>query len=374
MRILFLTMSGWSYPSSRLRVFKYLPYLKGKYEYEVIPFGSEWAFRKGVHFAYEQRAMLVEKAIHRAKSEVLRKINSLHSMFCEIQFLLKRSHYDLVFVQKVHLPKWIVDRIKDHWHARLIFDFDDAIFLKQGRRSTRYFERYNYLMQRADAVITTSKFNKDYAQRFNKNVHILLTPVDTARHMPKNQSKQDGKVVIGWVGTPSTTRHLKAFLPVIEEIDRNHDVAFRFIGAIPFESGLRNVRFLPWEYDTEVKYMQEFDIGIMPLIKEDTVLGKAGYKLIQYMAMGIPSVASPWGINEQIVDIGKTGFLAKSNNDWLKCLRSLILNAYLREKMGKNARQIAVNKYSFEAFAPKFLYVLNSIKSTPFDKFNKCVY
>lgn len=348
-------MNRWSYPSSRLRVFNYLPYLDGKYEYDILTFGSEWVYKKVVKLSSKVRNSFLAKVIYRIIGNILRRINDLHKILSYLNILFKRRHYDLVFVQKVPLPQCVVRFIRNNKADHLIFDFDDAVFLDRDNRNVK---RYNYLLKTVDAVITISGYNKNYAQKINKKVYILPTPVNTERYKPRYRPEQQEKVVIGWVGTPSTTRYLKKIVPVLEENSQTHRISCHFIGAVPFRNTLRDVSFLPWEYNTEVQYMHEFDIGIMPLTNEDAVLGKAGYKLLQYMAIGIPIVASPYGINKQLIKNGENGFLAYSEKDWVEKLSLLIDNPELRKETGLKGRDFVVKNYSLEVAAPKLISIL----------------
>jgi glycosyltransferase involved in cell wall biosynthesis len=360
-----MTMGWSSYPSSRLRVFSYLPGLRDEFEYDVMPFTSELMFKKQIDLACRRPSNVLVKLLRYSESAALIVADRLHAYYFYLALLSCRKRYDIVFVQKVILPRWIVKSIKQRWHAHLIFDFDDAIFLKELTGSQRLIGRVDYIIERADTVVTVGDYNREYARKLNGNVRLLLTPVDIKRYKPRSATSHPKKLVVGWVGTPGETRHLKAFLPVWEEIDRRCPVSFRFIGARPFENRLKDVRFISWNYDTEVQHMWEFDIGIMPLIRQKEVFGKGGYKLLQYMAMGIPSVASPWGVNRDIIDNGKTGLLAESYEDWLEHLDTLLKNKELRRQIGNSARAVAVESYSLQRWLPIFVNMLEECVLTP---------
>jgi len=135
------------------------------------------------------------------------------------------------------------------------------------------------------------------------------------------------------------------------------------IGAANLTVKGANIRIKEWTLDTEVKNLQNFDVGIMPLLDNEWSRGKGGYKLLQYMAVGIPCVASPVGVNAKLIREGINGYLANSEDEWYKKLEVLIKNETLRESMGKNGRKIAETQYSFEVSVPKLIKLIKEVGS-----------
>ncbi|MCK4816159.1 glycosyltransferase family 4 protein, partial [bacterium] len=170
------------------------------------------------------------------------------------------------------------------------------------------------------------------------------------------------KVVIGWIGSSSTTPYLSILFPVFRRLCRTHPNAYiKLIGATPINIPDVRVKQVDWDLETEVEELQEFDIGIMPLPDNEWTRGKGGYKLLQYMAVGIPCVASPVGINKELIRDGENGFLATTEEEWYEKLSLLIENPEIRKRMGLRERDFVVKNYSFEVAAPKLISVLKSL-------------
>jgi glycosyltransferase involved in cell wall biosynthesis len=162
--------------------------------------------------------------------------------------------------------------------------------------------------------------------------------------------------VVGWIGTPITSRYLQRLLPVFEDLQRDMRVRFVAVGAREADFAGTVVEVWPWTEDTEVSSIQAFDIGIMPLEDSPWERGKCGYKLIQYMACGIPVVASPVGVNREIVLPEENGLLADTIYEWKDALRSLLqAGATHRQAMGLAGRQRVEYQYSVRAQARRFL-------------------
>jgi len=212
----------------------------------------------------------------------------------------------------------------------------------------------------ADLIVLENEFNKEYVKKISSNILTITGPIDIARYFPVPSSEKE-TIVIGWIGSPSTTVYLDLILPVMQKIQEKHNnTIFKTIGANDIKLPNINIKQTFWNLKTEVSELHEFDIGIMPLTDDKWSQGKGGYKILQYMAIGIPVVASPVGINSKIVLDGKTGFLAQTQEEWYLKLDYLITHSEERKKMGRCGRQIAVEEYSFDVAAP---LLINSIIS-----------
>ena len=173
-------------------------------------------------------------------------------------------------------------------------------------------------------------------------------------------------MIIGWIGVEASLVYLELLQNVLQEIARRYPVRLKIISRVgekPFTLPGVPMNLVPWSYETEVEEMAEFDIGIMPLKEEEWARGKCGLKLLQYMAMGIPSVSTRFGVNSEIVEEGKDGFLAQSSEEWVEKLSRLIEDAALRQKMGEAARKKAVEKYSLEKTALLLADVLRKVSN-----------
>src|SRR5207244_8541006 len=163
-----------------------------------------------------------------------------------------------------------------------------------------------------------------YAQQFAGRVEALLTPVDVERYQLCARPANGRPVMLGWIGSPSTTPYLRWALPMLREVAAARPGArFLFLGAEPFPLEGLPASFCEWTLDTEREHLAQFDIGIMPVRSSDWANGKAGYKLLQYMALGLPSVASPDGVNAEIVADSVTGYLAGDASTWRERLIAL---------------------------------------------------
>ncbi len=149
-------------------------------------------------------------------------------------------------------------------------------------------------------------------------------------------------------------------LPLLAELCRARHVAFSAVGAGAAAEADRfdGLTFTPWNEAGEIASVQAMDIGIMPLPDEPWARGKSGYKLVQYMACGLPVVASPVGVNAAIVDDRRTGLLATETDQWRTALTRLIDDPALRQSMGQAGRALAVERYSLQAHAPRLVEIM----------------
>jgi glycosyltransferase involved in cell wall biosynthesis len=169
-------------------------------------------------------------------------------------------------------------------------------------------------------------------------------------------------LTIGWIGSPTTWKNVQTILPVLEDVCRAHEARFRAVGAGAASKGdgFEGLELVPWSQSTEILEVQKFDVGIMPLVDAPFERGKSGYKLVQYMACGIPSVGSPIGVNRTILEDG-CGLLANSLDEWKQALEQLLSDGALRERMGKKARARAVEAYSLKAHAPRLIEFFKTV-------------
>ena len=170
---------------------------------------------------------------------------------------------------------------------------------------------------------------------------------------------------IGWIGSPSTTQYLQAIAPALAKLCENGKVQVYLIGSTEINLPNVNIKHIAWNEKTEVSLLQEFDVGIMPLPNEAWAKGKCGFKLIQYMACSLPVIASPVGVNKNIVEQGINGFLASTTEEWTESLFTLYNDFNLRVLMGKSGRKKVEQQYCLQVTAPQFLKcLLSTIKHT----------
>jgi len=322
MKILFFSFSSEITASSRSRVYQYIPYLKEKgVILKVINSISTG------HFYSDVSGL---------KISLLNKIkNSIFKVLQTIKVLINAFYYDVIVVQRVLLPIW-QQRLLRFINSNVIYDFDDALYLHP-----RLTKRFDSMIKLSRHIVLENMDNFNYAKNFNNNISIITGPIDTDRYFPIAKKENNTVVVIGWIGSPSTAKYLNVLYGVFKELKGKYreGLAIKIISSKKIDLDNIPHTFVEWSLDSEVRELQSFDIGIMPLEDDQWCRGKGGYKLLQYMSVGIPCVASPTGINKEIIEEGITGFLAANSNEWLKKISILVENKALREKIGAAGRK-----------------------------------
>jgi glycosyltransferase involved in cell wall biosynthesis len=191
-----------------------------------------------------------------------------------------------------------------------------------------------------------------------KKIVLQPTVIDISKYKII-QKQNNSKVIIGWIGSPTTFKYIKNLKPVFETLISKHNIEIQIIGANE-DIGLGDViKYIPWTENSEVALISNFDIGIMPLENTPWELGKCAYKLIQYMGCGIPVVASAVGMNVEVVDDEKNGFLVETEMEWVDKLSLLIENKSMRNQFGTNGRIKVEERYSLENNLKKLLSTIN---------------
>jgi glycosyltransferase involved in cell wall biosynthesis len=251
------------------------------------------------------------------------------------------------------------------WCARrLVFDFDDALVYRDSRRRqqfsrlrSRWFGR---MMRAADRAIAGNDYLARLAARFGGHADVIPTCVDDRRLTPAGAHQGGGKVIIGWIGSRSTLMYLESLKPVFEEIGNRYgaSVALKVVcDAFPAPIGVEGIQ-KPWSLSDELEDLRSFDIGIMPLPDDPWTRGKCGFKILQYMAVGIPTIASPVGVNTTMIYDGETGFLPRDHDDWVRVLGMMIENVTFRESMGLLARNSLRGRYAVGDWSARYLRVI----------------
>lgn len=293
------------------------------------------------------------------------------------RLLLKRwlesfsvGKYDLVFVQREAMFAGgpVLELATRKHGVPLVFDFDDAIWLADMSAFNQRFRwlkgpgKIPRLLRAADLVLAGNPFLAEYAGQYNARIEIVPTTIDTDSYAPR-AARADGPVCIGWSGSFSTIRDLRLALPVLRRLRARFGdrVRFKVIGDGSFRDEELGIVGQPWKADTEVPDLREIDIGIMPLPDNEWSRGKCGLKGLQYMALGIPTLMSPVGVNAQIIEPGKNGFLPRSDEEWEEALVALIERADLRARIGAAGRERVVNDYSVRAWRDRYCELLTAV-------------
>ncbi len=293
------------------------------------------------------------------------KVRGILRGFGRRLLLLTQIHpYDFVFIHREAAPlgppvlEWLIAKVL---RKRIIFDFDDAIWLPntsatnriaaglKWHRKTAGICRWSYKISAGNAYLA------DYAKQYHGDVTVNPTTIDTAGLHNQIKDQATGDLVIGWTGTHSTINYLDALLPVLRDLEAEHRFTFLVISDQKPAFHLNSLQFLPWNKASEREDLLRMHIGVMPLTDDPWARGKCGFKALQYMALGIPAVASPVGVNCDIIRHGENGYLCRTADEWEEVLTKLLEDAKLRTRMGKAARNTVQSRYSVQANRFTFL-------------------
>ena len=300
--------------------------------------------------------------LQRSKRHILEVARAYYS---RVKKLLISSEYDLVWIEKEILP-WLPAQLELALlggSVPYILDYDDAVFHyydlhRNPLIKTVLGSKHTALMRGAALIITGNNYIADYAQRPGvKRIEVIPTVIDLDRYSAQKQySIRDQSEIpcVGWIGQRSTVTNLLMFKNLFERFSEKGMAQFSAIGVDAQLFGLP-MKSISWSEDSEVDDIASFDIGVMPLVDEPFERGKCGYKLIQYMACGLPVVASPVGVNCQIVEHGVNGFLAETPEEWEQALGTLVADADLRQRMGMAGRLKVEQQYSVQVTAPRLI-------------------
>lgn len=286
--------------------------------------------------------------------------SALQALLRRFGDLSRARQSDLLWIEKEALPwlPWMVERMLLPRGVPYVVDYDDAVFHRYDlhrRAAVRAVlgRKLDHLMRGAALVTAGNAYLADRARAAGAPwVEIVPTVVDTAQYLPAFPAAQDAPV-IGWIGSPSTWwEYVFPILPRLIDTATRSGARLLAVGAGAGTPPHPRIAFEDWTEETEVDHIRRMDIGIMPLIDSPWARGKCGYKLIQYMACGLPVVASPVGVNTQIIDHGVNGFLAESPAEWDDALARLAADPALRHRMGAAGRQKVERHYSLQVWGP----------------------
>ena len=278
------------------------------------------------------------------------------------------NDFDLVYVFREAAllgPPWF-ERKLARSGVPMVFDFDDAIFIKYRSPSNGYLSYLKFpqktgeICRLSSHVMAGNQYLADYARKFNRNVAIVPTTIDTGRY-DITDDKQDNEVVtIGWSGSHSTAQHLDTIRNVLVRLAQTERFKLRVIGAPDYKIDGVDVESVTWRSATEVDDLRPIDIGIMPLPDDEWSKGKCGLKALQYMALAIPTICSPVGVNSMIIRDGVNGLLAGTETEWLEKLKTLIHSPRLRRQLGAEGRKTVEEEYSAAVQAPRVMEIFKS--------------
>ena len=266
-------------------------------------------------------------------------------------------HSDVLYVQKRVMPVWAL-RLVQRVNPNIVYDLDDAIYARDEHRPLAH-----AMMERAICVVAGNETLAAYARQHSEQVVVIPSVVDTEQYRPHIGPRHPGddRTVIGWIGIDPNRGDLDPMQPVFDWLRERYGgrVVLRIVSGEPLKLQTRlNVEFVPWTLTDSRHELQQFDIGIMPLDDSGWNQAKCGFKLIQYLAVGTPAIASPVGVNGEIVQNGRNGYLARTIEEWCRRLQQLIDDPVRSAEMGRAGRALIEERYSVEAVLPRLVKVI----------------
>lgn len=355
MKILLLSKFGRLGASSRMRSLQYLPLLESS------------------RFQITLSPLICDEMLSaRYKKGRYGFFSLLRAYFNRYLALKNKKQFDLIWIEKEVLPwipLWVEQKLLRG--ALYLLDYDDAIFHNYDQHKSVIARRLlgrklDGLMAGATLVVGGNDYLMQRARDAGApKVEFLPTVIDLPRYPLKRvghgneTADSDGLLRIVWIGSPSTAPYLRLLERPLQALAERHPFVLRIIGGGAFDLPKVRTEIVQWSEETEVDDISACDIGIMPLNDSLWERGKCGYKLVQYMACGLPTVASGVGVNSEIVREGDNGFIANSDSDWLTALTKLLENPALRTQMGSAGRRRVEEEYCVQRTAPRLAELLD---------------
>ncbi len=344
------------------------PHRKGRSPGQRFRFEQYIAYLEQNNFECEYSFLLneVDDKVFYAKGKFARKIViSIKCLFIRIKDLLRANRYDVIFIfrEAYFFGNTFIEYLLSKSRAKLIFDFDDAIWnldISEGNKSFHWLKKPKKtatIISYCDVVFAGNKYLSNYAQQFNENVGIIPTTINTEEYTFKHVKKSQPGICIGWSGSITTIKHFEYAIPFLQKIKEKYadKVYFKVIGDQTYRNNDLNIVGLSWKADNEISDLCEIDIGIMPLPNDEWSKGKCGLKGLQYMALNIPTIMSPVGVNTNIIRDGINGFLASTDEEWVEKLSMLIESTELRKKIGDAGCTTVKENYSTNSLKERYI-------------------
>ena len=314
------------------------------------------------HVCCRYRIRAFEPALDRAGWSV-ELVRLARGPFARIGQFSAAKRYEAVILQRRLLPGWQL-RLLRRAAKHLIFDFDDAVLYRdsydsRGPDSPRRARRFAATVQAADAVIAGNDFLADCALRAGARpdrVRVIPTCIDPELYKGAAGSRRGDGIDLAWIGSSSTLKGLERQKPLWERLAheapgvRLRVICDRFpdLGALP-------VVPVPWSEAGEAEALAGGDAGMSWIPDDVWSRGKCGLKVLQYQAAGLPVLANPVGVHQEMIEPGRTGWLPTAPGEWAEAVRTLAADPRLRERMGRAARASVAANYSVAAWGPAFV-------------------
>jgi glycosyltransferase involved in cell wall biosynthesis len=354
-RILFICPHPVGYaPGQRLKYEQYFEAFKENgYEITISPFMSE-AFQKMVY----------------TKGNFLKKIYwTLAGYGRRVKDLFRMGKYDIVYVFLWVAPfaPPVFEKLTRRLAKKMVYDIDDLVFLNPPSSTNplihylRSPKNHISLMKSADHVITCTPYLDNFVRKYNQRTTDISSTINTDAYIPKKDYSVKDQFIIGWSGSHSTSKYLHLLDGVLQELAKKYPFKLLVMGDPDFRLEGVEVETLPWKESYEVEIIRRFDIGLYPLPDEEWVLGKSGLKALQYMALGVPTVATAIGTIFRVIENDVNGFLVTNENEWKERIVQLINDVSLRKRIGEKAAETVESRYSIHATKDAYLNILDEL-------------
>lgn len=355
MRVLLLLKFDWNMvPGQRYRIEQWTPWLREH--------GVELQ-AAGMIGASQQRLL------HRSGRPLQKGLMLGWCMARRLLHLLRARKADVVWLYRTAWP--IGPALPELMLARsgvpFVYEFDDAIWLPDTTEGNRRWRSLKFsgktatICRLAAHVVVGNAFLAEYARRHNPHVTVIPTTIDTDHYVPRRDYRSEGPLVIGWSGSVTTLPHLRLLDDVLRRVGRQEPIALHVVGTDSYRLDGVPTRAVAWQAERQVAELQQFDVGVMPLPDDDWSRGKCACKALEYMAVGVPAVVSPVGVNDTIIRDGQNGLTAATDDEWVHKLTALARDARLRERLGRAGRTTVEDVYSVQAQAPRVAELLHEV-------------
>jgi glycosyltransferase involved in cell wall biosynthesis len=335
-------------PGQRFRFEHYLPINSdSNLEFTVSPFFSRRTW----------------KIIHLNKNYLNKTLGILSAIIRRVLMFFTVFKYDYIYIYReaaaVGPPviEWLLAKV---FRKRIIYDFDDAIWLRLASEANPFWAdikcswKVKMICSYSYIITVGNSFLAKYAGQYCSDVRIIPTVVDTEFRHNILKDHSDYPLFVGWTGTFTNFPNLQKIIPVIAKLKKNYSFNFLIIAdRNPNFTGVE-YDYIPWDIKTEIRDLLNLHIGLMPLANTERELGKCAFKAIQYMSLGITAVVSPVGANCDVVQDNLNGFWADGDDQWYLTIEKLILNKKLRDEIEITSRQKIVENYSVNATKSDF--------------------
>jgi len=334
---------------------------------------EQWARaleRQGVRFHFapfetdDLRAVIRANGRHGAKA-----VELLRCMERRVRFLLQVGpEWDVIVIHRELAPIGppVLERALAAKGIPIVYDFDDAIFLPDMSDANRAFKWLKWARKTgvicglSSHVMVGNRYLQEYALAHTDRVSIVPTTIDTDAYTMKPDVDIPKTPVVGWSGSLTTLKHLRHVEPMLQALARTVRFTLKVVGSPDVSMGGIAVESKAWSARSEIDDLRSFDVGIMPLPDDPWSRGKCGLKALQYLAVGVPTVVSPVGVNREIIEDGTNGFVAATERQWVEKLTLLLADRALRARVAREGRRTVEERYSAAAHVPRVLEILQA--------------